>query len=337
VKIRYDSADPYMAVLEDEEWSSDHIDPRPNFIFWVGATTLVGLFAAYLAGPLATEEPLLAGALTGLLIAQVQWLVIFRYIYLLNWRWVLAGILGWMVYFKLIPFYGGILGAGIFSLILWLALRKSNQTTRWWFLFSFLGLVAAQWIRTALAPFTSNVISEGIFYLAYGAASGAGLLLNNDSTPTESKLPPLRSAQQMYPAGETNADQEIQDKSAEPSGSLEFESNYRKKGAEIFELIVNGKLVTKQPDENVIRETLLALQQQKKGFCILSQSELTYIQTAHRSSLGFNLEYQDGSLEDHYACTQAEILLEDVHKAFLLFLNQDEQLETLFTWERMQI
>jgi hypothetical protein len=76
-----------------------------------------------------------------------------------------------------------------------------------------------------------------------------------------------------------------------------------------------------------------------ESFAILSTDPNTYIQCAEQNEppYGYDLEYQDGSLEQHYRARNEPITLERVLSAFLKYLRGDASWQPDFRWERMQL
>ena len=74
-------------------------------------------------------------------------------------------------------------------------------------------------------------------------------------------------------------------------------------------------------------------------FAILSTSGHTYIQCAEMGEApwGYVLEYQDGSLEQHYEATDHPITLERVLAAFKKYLNADPTWRDDFQWQKMDL
>jgi hypothetical protein len=74
-------------------------------------------------------------------------------------------------------------------------------------------------------------------------------------------------------------------------------------------------------------------------FAILSKDPNTYIQCAEQVETPneFVLEYQDGSLEDHYEATDQPVTLERVLAAFVKYLRGDESWRSDFRWQKMDI
>jgi hypothetical protein len=80
--------------------------------------------------------------------------------------------------------------------------------------------------------------------------------------------------------------------------------------------------------ENVA-EVIALLPQQKEGdrFAILAKHSQTYVQTLSTAD-GFQLEYQDGSIAEHYHCTR-----EDLSAAEVIEVSRDYLADDIF-WKR---
>ena len=74
-------------------------------------------------------------------------------------------------------------------------------------------------------------------------------------------------------------------------------------------------------------------------FAILSKDDGTYIQCAEdtESPQEYVLEYQNGSLDEHYQAVDSRISLERVLDAFKKYLNNDDSWLNDFQWERMDL
>jgi hypothetical protein len=101
---------------------------------------------------------------------------------------------------------------------------------------------------------------------------------------------------------------------------LEFETG---SGPKIFE-----------PTSSQIAEELAALPGGIDSFAILSHDEMTYIQAAGGASERFLLEYQEGSIDQHYRSTSNDLSLSTVTEAFSLYASGDPSWKSLATWER---
>ena len=75
-------------------------------------------------------------------------------------------------------------------------------------------------------------------------------------------------------------------------------------------LEINGNLLSKNPDDQTIAQAHQNLMEEGDPFAILSKTEMTYIQTAGGSEEGFVLEYQDGSLDRHFRCSDEQLDIE---------------------------
>ncbi len=66
---------------------------------------------------------------------------------------------------------------------------------------------------------------------------------------------------------------------------------------------------------------------------------LTYMQCAvvEGPPRGYELEYQDGSLDEHYRAADAPIPFEQVVAALLKYLHGDESWRDDFRWEKMDL
>ena len=88
------------------------------------------------------------------------------------------------------------------------------------------------------------------------------------------------------------------------------------------------------PSPEEIEEALRSLPGGDFSHAILSQDSMTYIQTAGGPYEGFVLEYQEGSLDKHYICTDSNLGLDVVIRALQLYAQGDERWRTELEWER---
>src|SRR6516162_10003148 len=74
-----------------------------------------------------------------------------------------------------------------------------------------------------------------------------------------------------------------------------------------------------------------------ENFAILSTDSNTYIQCAEQKEPPFEyiLEYQDGSMEEHYRAVDEPITLDWVISAFIKYLRDDPSWRSDFRWEKM--
>jgi hypothetical protein len=76
-----------------------------------------------------------------------------------------------------------------------------------------------------------------------------------------------------------------------------------------------------------------------EDFAILAADPNTYIQCAEQkeSPYEYVLEYQGGSLDEHYRATDEPITLERLRAAFVKYLQGDASWRTDFRWEKMKL
>ncbi len=72
-------------------------------------------------------------------------------------------------------------------------------------------------------------------------------------------------------------------------------------------------------------------------FVILGQNELSYIQVAGEKKNGFVLEYQWGSLKEHYHCLESDISMEKVVEVFQQYSAGDSHWKQLCEWEKIDL
>jgi hypothetical protein len=110
-------------------------------------------------------------------------------------------------------------------------------------------------------------------------------------------------------------------------------------------LTLGNGAVYEDPDETTISAVIqgLAEENEDEAFAILDQDEMTYIQTAieedDESDLGYGfvLEYQDGSLEEHYECDDGLLSEDEVIEAFTFYAEGDKRWRTGYTWVKIPI
>ena len=73
------------------------------------------------------------------------------------------------------------------------------------------------------------------------------------------------------------------------------------------------------------------------SFAILIRDEQQFMQCSGTLEEGFLLEYQDGSLDEHFQCVDHELLLASVIWAFQAYLADDHRWRTIFPWRRINV
>lgn len=100
-----------------------------------------------------------------------------------------------------------------------------------------------------------------------------------------------------------------------------------------MKLDLNGTELAQPLDEALITSSLQALNGDDDSFLILSKDEMNYIQTCKTSDGHYVLEYQEGSLEDHYECADEMLNFQKVSMAFTSYLNGTDEWKTALTWQ----
>ncbi len=101
-----------------------------------------------------------------------------------------------------------------------------------------------------------------------------------------------------------------------------------------MQLIIGGNKVNEEVTNSLIERSIWGLKDETDSFAILEKDEMHYIQTSGDSENGFILEYQNGSIEEHFTCTNEPIDTNRVIKAFQSYLAQDRKWITEYTWEK---
>jgi hypothetical protein len=104
-----------------------------------------------------------------------------------------------------------------------------------------------------------------------------------------------------------------------------------------MDLTTGVRVAIANPSAAQISEVLAALPGGMNSFAILAESELTYIQAAGDPVDGFVLEYQAGSIEQHYWSVRDDLALSTVSQAFQLYATSDASWQQLAIWEKKEI
>lgn len=100
-----------------------------------------------------------------------------------------------------------------------------------------------------------------------------------------------------------------------------------------MKLDLNGTELTQPLDEALIIRSLQALGREDDSFLILSKDEMSYIQTCKTSDGHYVMEYQEGSLEDHYECADDILNFQKVSLAFTSYFNGSDEWKTSLQWQ----
>jgi hypothetical protein len=71
------------------------------------------------------------------------------------------------------------------------------------------------------------------------------------------------------------------------------------------------------------------------SFAILGPSDMTYIQVGGDKTVGFCLEYQEGSADGHFRATNEKITLEQVVSAFIAYRDAKPGWQKAFTFKKV--
>ena len=105
-----------------------------------------------------------------------------------------------------------------------------------------------------------------------------------------------------------------------------------------MKLNVNGIHIEEEVTEQVLEKYLLSLPGgDEDSFLILEKSELTYMQVSGKLSEGVILEYQEGSVSEHYLCSNIPLKGIQVIAVFKNYLSGSESWKSLLTWEKEKL
>ncbi len=92
------------------------------------------------------------------------------------------------------------------------------------------------------------------------------------------------------------------------------------------------------PNDEQIRQALSALDVSRDGvgWAILARSEMTYLQVGGKTS-GFEMEYQEGDVENHYRAARENFELEDVVQAFARYRDGTIDWSVYGDWDRITL
>ena len=103
-------------------------------------------------------------------------------------------------------------------------------------------------------------------------------------------------------------------------------------------LEVGGTTLTRQADDAAVAQAIrnLADQSEDEAFAILARDDNTYIQTLRTPDGLFGLEYQAGSLAEHYGCYE-DLDEGAILRAFTLYLHDDPRWREERQWENIKL
>ena len=87
-----------------------------------------------------------------------------------------------------------------------------------------------------------------------------------------------------------------------------------------MKLNICGQKTIVNPSDKEIREALSRLDTRSgDAFVILGPTDMTYIQASGDRNVGFDLEYQESTVEQHFRAKNENITLDDVMESFTAY------------------
>jgi hypothetical protein len=90
-----------------------------------------------------------------------------------------------------------------------------------------------------------------------------------------------------------------------------------------------------EPDAATIAKVLASLDGDRHVLATLGSSERVYVQASGSAQTGFALEYQEGSLDQHYKSCATAVPLEQATEIFGKYARGDESWPHGLEWERV--
>ncbi len=90
------------------------------------------------------------------------------------------------------------------------------------------------------------------------------------------------------------------------------------------------------PSNEVIIDSLNSLDMATgNAFVILAVNDMTYMQVSGDKNIGFDLEYQEGNIKNHFRAKQVGIPVSEIEQAFIAYLNENPTWKSQFEFERI--
>lgn len=102
-----------------------------------------------------------------------------------------------------------------------------------------------------------------------------------------------------------------------------------------MQLNINETRIIEDPTEDELRSEIANLGEDE--FLILSLDEEVYIQVYHNEDGTYQLEYRDGSEDQHFGVDPETIGVADVTSAMLLYLNDPKSIVEKWDWELLEL
>lgn len=88
------------------------------------------------------------------------------------------------------------------------------------------------------------------------------------------------------------------------------------------------------PEGGTLADDIEQLAGKTNEYAILARDEMTYIQASGDPDRGFILEYQEGSIEEHFCSIDKDLSLQQIVSAFQRFARGDDSYRNDFAWAR---
>jgi hypothetical protein len=102
-------------------------------------------------------------------------------------------------------------------------------------------------------------------------------------------------------------------------------------------LHVENQKKINDPSREQIMEAISSLRTPSPSFAILSHSRMEYVQIAFGKGGGLVLEYQDGSIKDHFQSKRSDLTATEVADVFYAFGNGQTNWKHSLEWDRTEI
>lgn len=104
---------------------------------------------------------------------------------------------------------------------------------------------------------------------------------------------------------------------------------------DIMKLNICGSRNIENPTEGEIREAIISLDASGDAFLVLSKNEMTYVQCSGDPKIGFDLEYQIKSTDQHYRASKENITADEIISVFSAYASGKNNWQDELDWKLM--
>jgi hypothetical protein len=101
--------------------------------------------------------------------------------------------------------------------------------------------------------------------------------------------------------------------------------------------VANGQVLENPSADHVAGALSTLPGGEADSFAILERADGHFMQCSGSWKVGFTLEYQDGSVEEHFQCADRRLSLSHVIEAFQAYLANDDRWRTMFLWRKINV